>query len=89
VADEAIPLDVVPAHHRPAPPIQQLHAVLQLLDGEKEDGGLHLVVLEHLEVGIVRARRIRQIDIDPYKYKPIWIFGLGLIFFFLVLPRLR
>jgi hypothetical protein len=39
----------------------------------------------------------RAIDMDtpsvrsfaPYKYKPIWIFGLGLIFFFLVLPRLR
>jgi hypothetical protein len=59
VAEEAIPLDVVPADHRPAPPIQQLHAVLQLLQGEDEHGGLHLVVLEQLiEVGIVRARRI-------------------------------
>jgi hypothetical protein len=65
VAEKAIPLDAVPANHRAAPPIQHLSAVLQLLDREKEDGGLHLVVLEQLvEVGIVRARRIRQIDID-------------------------
>jgi hypothetical protein len=59
VAEEAIPLDVVPADHGPAPPIQQLRAVLQLLHGEDEHGGLHLVVLEQLvEVGIIRDRRI-------------------------------
>ena len=40
VAEEAVPLDVVAAHHRAAPLTQQLRTVLQLLDGEKKDGGL-------------------------------------------------
>ncbi|KAK1680181.1 hypothetical protein QYE76_041029 [Lolium multiflorum] len=43
----------------------ELRAVLQLLDAEKEDGGLNLVVMEQLvEDGIVRARRIGQIYVD-------------------------
>jgi hypothetical protein len=36
VAEEAIPLDVVPTEDGAAPPIQQLHAVLQVLDGQEE-----------------------------------------------------
>jgi hypothetical protein len=48
VSEEAIPLDVVPTQHGPAPPIQPLRVVLQLLDGEEEHGCLHLVVLEQL-----------------------------------------
>jgi hypothetical protein len=56
VAEEAIPLDVVPVEHEAAPPIQQLRAVLRVLDGEEEHGGLQVVVLEQLvEVGIVGA----------------------------------
>jgi hypothetical protein len=40
VTEEAIPLDVVPAEHGAAPPIQQLRAV------EEGHGGLQVVVLE-------------------------------------------
>jgi hypothetical protein len=55
MAQEAILLDVVAAHHPAAPPIQHLRAALQLLDGVEEDGGLGVVVLEQIiEVRIVR-----------------------------------
>jgi hypothetical protein len=37
-------VDVVATHHRAAPPTQQFRAVLWLLDREKEDGGLGVVV---------------------------------------------
>jgi hypothetical protein len=64
VSKGTLSLDVVVAHHRAAPPIQQARAFLQLLDIEDEDGGLATVLLEQIQdVGIIRGGRIRQINV--------------------------
>jgi hypothetical protein len=66
VAEGAIPLDADATHHRAAPPTEQPRAVLQLLDGEKEERGLVIVLQvmeEILDVGIIRGGRIRQIEL--------------------------
>jgi hypothetical protein len=58
VAEDAVALDAGVAHHRTAPPIQQLGVVLVVLHGEEEKGYLTVIVVvveQILDVGIVQG----------------------------------